>query len=517
MDLAAPAPEVKRRWLPSGAGKGLRDDFRLNLLFVLAAVLALHGAPVPYNNEWLYQLHLIKQWHPDFLANDWTFASNSPEHRVFNTLVGSLTLVIPPTPLAWLGRLLGWALNAWALFRLGRRFRIPAGMISASLILWLILGQALVGGEWVFGSFEAKVFAFPLLFLALDGLMEGRVLRTALGIGLCFSLHPAVGLWGGFALGFALPFAGWRPRDWGLFLGAALLTAMPGILPLLPFMMGGDGSVPEDWKYLALINMPHHLDPFSWPVKNIAAVYLLFFANAWHAYRNRRDANLRLLFLFQAGTALAFTAGIGLRYAESYGILKFMPFRLFPLLTPLFFFFAMGHAYRHARKRPDAKTLAAAGLAGILVVGNPFKSAFDILKENQGEWLIRKDGFDRAAEWMAANTPPGATAIMPPWRNEAWYLSQRGMIAHYRFHPYDRLGEWRERVREQVGVVGPGTPREKIKAMESHYLALTPEDILSLSARYHTGYLVSAGAYPFPELFRSGAWRVYALERGDAR
>ncbi len=488
-----------------------RDDFLPNLAFVLLAVLALHGAPVPYNNEWLYQLHLITQWHPQFLLNDWTFASNSPEHRVFNTLVGPITLILSPTATAWVGRVLGWLLNALALFRLGGRFHIPLWMISASTVLWLALGQSLVGGEWVFGSFEAKVFAYPFLFLALDGFLEGKVWRTALCIGLCFSFHPAVGMWAGLALAMALPFAGWRFRDWLLFAVVAGLAALPGALPLLPFMVGGDGSIPEDWKFMALVNMPHHLDPFSWPIRNTVSVYILFLINAWHAYRNRRDRPLRLLFLFQAGTALIFTVGIVLRYTESYGILKFMPFRLFPLLTPLFFFFAMSQAWWHARKRPSPRILAAAALAGVLVVGNPIKSTYDIVRENQGEWLRKEDGFPAAARWMSIHTPLGATAIMPPWRDEAWYLSQRGMIAHYRFHPYDRLEEWMERVREQVGTVEPGKPREKRKAIEAHYLALTPGEIATLAAKYHTGYLISASEYPFPELFHSGAWRVYAL------
>lgn len=495
----------------------IRDDYRLNLALVLAAVLVLHGAPVPYNNELLYQLHLIRQWHPEFLANDWTFASNGPEHRIFNTLVGSLTLMLPPDLLTWGGRIVAWTLNAMALFRLGARFRIPPGPIAGCLILWLVMGQAQVAGEWIFGGFEAKTLAYPLLFLALEGLLAGRVLRAALGLGFCFSMHPAVGLWGGMAMGMALLFAGWRPRQWALFLGAAFLAALPGVLPMLPILAGGDGTLPEDWKFLALVQMPHHFDPFSWPLKNMVALYLLFLGCAWHAYRNRGNRDFRLLFLFQAGTALAFTAGIVLRGTENYGLLKFMPFRLFPLITPLFFFFAMAHTYLHARRRPGKPVLAAAFLAGALVVGNPFKSGFDILKEKQGEWLIRKDGFWRAAEWMAVNTPPGATAIMPPWRNEAWYLSRRGMIAHARFHPYDRIGEWRERVRAQVGEVKPGTSRQKIAAMASHYLALTPEEMGSLAAKYHTSYAISSAAYPFPELFRSGDWRVYRLDGSSAR
>lgn len=516
MASAPSIAENKERVLLDGSPVRLRDRYGPNLLIVLFAVLALHGSPVPYNNEWLYQLHLIKQWHPDFLANDWTFASNSPEHRVFNILAGSLTLILPSGPIAWMGRLFAWTLSALALFRLGARFRIPPGYIAASLILWLVKGQSLVGGEWIFGSFEAKTLAYPLLFLALDGLLAGRALRAGLGLGLCFSLHPAVGLWGGLALATALPFAGWRLRDLGAFAGTAFLAALPGALPMLPMLTGGDGSTPSDWEFLSLVQMPHHFDPFSWPLKSMAAVYLLFLGCAWHAHRNWRDRDIRLLFLFQAGTALAFTAGICLRYAENYALLKFMPFRLFPLLTPLFFCFAMGHAYLHATRRPGRAFLAAAFLAAFLVVGNPLTSCYYILKEKQGEWLIREDGFHRAAEWMAANTPQGATAIMPPWRNEAWYLSRRGMIAHARFHPYDRLGEWRERVRAQVGDAR-GTPRQRIKAMEAHYLALTPEAIASLAAKYRTGYLISSAAYPFPELFRSGEWRVYALDEAASR
>lgn len=483
------------------------------LLLLLIFLLATSGNPVPSGNEWLYQLTLIKQWHPDFLANDWTFASNGPEHVVFNTLFGFLASLTSPTWVAWSGRIVGWLLNALALYRLGGRFDLPRWMITLSIMIWLGLGQSLVGGEWIFLGFEAKVFAYPLLFFALDAMLGGRMAVSGLAIGACFSLHPAVGLWGGLSLGCVLLATGWKPRPWFTFAALAILAALPGAIPLLS-VAGGAGATVDDWKFMSLVVMPFHLDPFSWPKRDILALYFLLSFNVIHAWRHRENKAIFLLAVFQAGTALWFTLGLVLRLTDQYGILKMMPFRLFPLLTPLFFIFTLGRTYLTAREHRPGKAFAALGLVCLLMLNNPIGAIVDLVNDTVDQWKSEGDGFTRSAAWISENTPPGSVGIVPPWRREAWYLTRRGIVANFSFHTYDRVGEWRKRLEDLVGELQPRGMEDTFKAMRTHYFSLPPEKVAAMATKYKAAYFVTTGEYPFPVLHQADGWKVYSLDEG---
>jgi hypothetical protein len=490
----------------------------LHVPLLLLFVSALYGAPVPFGNEWLYLLHLRREWEPDFLLPDWTFAVNSPEHKVFNLVFGLPATVLSLPALAWCGRLLVWSLNLYALHRLATRFGIPALAASVSLILWLSAGQSLVAGEWIFGGFEAKGVAYALLFLALDRLLERKMISAGALLGFCFSVHPAIGLWAGLALAVSLPFAGFRPLSEILpALAAATICALPGAIPLLPVVLGDAGGSGEVWKYMALVKMPFHLDPFSWPRRQLLVLYVLFLFNWLHYRRNRHQPAIHLLVLFQAAAGLFFSLGLLFRYTESYGALKLMPFRLFAVLVPLLFFFALSHAYVQAGQSKVGIIAALVGVLGLSGVGNVGAGLIDRVRTNVESWATPEDDARTILRWMAAGTPEGSIAVLPPWQREGWYLSRRAQVASYLFHPYDRLDEWRVRVEDQVGPVPAGAFAEQQRAMEAHYFALTPDRILALSRQYGARYLLSRPGYPFPIAFAAGSWNLYSLPREGSR
>lgn len=78
----------------------LKDNLLVNVVFLLLAILLLDGWPVPSGTEMVDLLAAFKQWHPDFLLNDWTFSQPHPEHRLFELGVGFLTLSLErPIPI----------------------------------------------------------------------------------------------------------------------------------------------------------------------------------------------------------------------------------------------------------------------------------------------------------------------------------------------------------------------------------------------------------------------------------
>jgi hypothetical protein len=257
--------------------------------------------------------------------------------------------------------------------------------------------------------------------------------------------------------------------------------------------------------------MPYHLDPFSWPKRRILIPFVMLFFNLLQGWRL---PSFRPLLLFQVGTAVCFVIGAVARGMEAYGFLKFMPFRLFPALVPLFFFFALAHLLASKEKKPSGLVrllMAFAGALGLMVAGNPVNGALDKLDNTRWRWHAPEDGFIQSAKWISAHTSPDAICILPPWKQEGMYLTRRGSIVHLVFHTYDRMGEWRERLKDLVGDLESYPPDSQLQEMEAHYSSLGPEKIESLAAKYHAGYLVSRGVCPFPVLFQADGWRVYRL------
>ena len=86
---------------------------------------------------------------------------------MFNHVFGPVAAAVPLTVFGWVGRILSWAVLAWLLVRLGSRIGLPPMAAAAAIVLWLVANQALIGGDWMFGTFEAKTVADLLVVGAL--------------------------------------------------------------------------------------------------------------------------------------------------------------------------------------------------------------------------------------------------------------------------------------------------------------------------------------------------------------
>ena len=485
----------------------------ITLLILVVVILILDGCPVPCGTELVYLLTAYKQFHPDFLLNDWTFSFPQPEHRAFELFSGLLMLVLPLDILGWIGRLVSWSLIVLALYRIGSRYEIPSWMIGTGIALWLVYDQALIGREYMIGSFESKSVAYVFLLFAINGFLDGRYLLSGFFLGLTFSFHPAVGLWGGFATGLTLLTIRLSPKKLMLTVACATLGALPAVLILLPTIVGNAQTTVEDWKYLVLDRFPYHLDPLSWPKREILLGYMLFLFSWLHARQCRQSEAIRFLILFQGFLCVFFTAGILLRLGEQYQWLKFMPMRLFPEFCLLLFFFHLMHAYRYAESVRLGTGAVLIAFLALLGLKNPLGEFVDGARFNYLLWTQEETDLQRAYKWFPAHTPNGAVVIAPPWEDDSVLLTQRAQVAYWGYAPPGQLSEWRARVRGLVAdewVQMPGATWAE--QMEPLYTKLTEEQIASVVKKYGGDYLVSKGRYSYPLLFDSGTYKVYALD-----
>jgi len=492
----------------------LVGSYTLNFAVVLLLVAIVHGVPAPSGNEYLYLLVPAKHATPEYLLNDWTLSQPWTTHYVFNAVIGPATRLMPLELVGWIGRLACWLLTTLALFRLGSRFQIPRAAIAFSVALWVLLGQAVVAGDWIYGGFEAKTVAYVLVLFALDAFLSERWILASALLGSAFSFHPQVGLWSALAVALTLLVMGRRLRTLLVVTFTTALFALPGVVPVLSLLGSTGAPSAEDWQFFALVRSPHHLDPFAWPRRDIVLAYLIMLFN-WLQFRRSGDQPaIRFLTLLQLFFCLFFSLGLLSRFTDQYALLRLAPFRLFPVLVLVFFFFhLMAALYRRPPGGADA-LLVVVGLLAVMGLNNPVGLFLDAAQNTYAAWRAGDDDLRRTFKWIAGHTANGTTAILPPWRRDASYVSRRAHIADWNAVPVDRLSEWRERIAAMVGPNWVDRPeatwREK---MEAGYNERTDEDIRSIVRRYGGDYLVSKARYPYDVLFDSGTYRVYSLAR----
>ena len=474
----------------------------------------------PIDNEALYLLAAWKWWRPEFLANDWTFAVPWREHALFNSAAGLLSLALPLDPFTWALRLGGWFAVYATLLGLFRRLAVPWWAALAGIVAWKAGGQALVGGEWMIGGAEAKVFAYAALFAALSAFLDHRDLAGGFLLGLCVSLHPAVGVGAGVGTGVALLAVRTPWRRLALAGGAALAAALPGIVAAAGVSRGTAGAGSTAWEFIVLARLPHHLDPFRFDRYGQLCVLALAVLLGLLTIRWRADRATRFLVAFVAGTGLLYLAGFLARAAGAWAFLQLYPFRLAPLVLPLFVpALLLAELARRWTDPPARRPLVlalGAALAVILVRVDRMDGAGSV-PATIGVEPGRSESEDRRAAqaWVADSTAPDAVVLAYPGSKRAFWDFRRAQVVNWWALRYDRFGEWRARIDALAGPIDPSGPVEQ-SLLEERFEALPTDSVLALGRRYGATFLVTRAPHPLPLRFRAGAVTVYALPAGDS-
>jgi hypothetical protein len=498
-----------------------RWEVQMFSLLAFALVFNREGDRVPTGNEWIYLLYVWKAWHPAFLAGDWTFQEPTAGHAIFNCVGGLPTLALRLSAVAWAGRVICWTLCFAALLRIARRFAIPPWARWVAILLWLVDRQSLVSTEWIIGTYEAKCFAWSALLFAIDFAIDRKLIRAGILTGLAFTFHTAVGLWAGAALGVAVMLNS-PVRQTIVFSLLTIVFALPGLMTSIPLVFGPHAISPAEAKFLMTIALPACGDPAVWPPIWIAVMIgLIGFATAHAAWRWERRG-IRMLFQFEAAAAVFFGFGLLARLLGRFDWLELYPIRVYAVLAMLLFFLQLADTL--AAARPPA-VLVAGGAAAFFFLPAPGVALWATVRSHVGrarepaaastQPVTDEDADFRAcAAWVHDNTPATAVVICPPWRNDAFYLMERPLIADWHAPRYDRMTEWKARLESLVGPLSQEsvTPDDDLgDSAKAYYEHLSAAEIAAVRGQYGGDYLISPAVYKDPIAARCGRWTVYRL------
>jgi hypothetical protein len=487
------------------------------LLFLFALLLNREGTWVASGNENIYLLYLVKAWRASFLATDFTFQEATAGHPVFNFLFGWPTKFLPLNVFGWIGRFGSWALLFTALLRIGRHFRLPPWMVFTAILLWLIQRQSFVANEWIIGTFEAKCIGYTCVLFAIDTILDGKIVLPAILTGFAFTIHSAVGLWAGAAIGLA--FATTHPPRVTLkFIAWAALFSLPGVIATLPMAFGSHAITPAEAKFIVTIEMPFHLDPLVFGKDKIIVLYLMLLFNVLHYAANRDDEKLRFLIRFNLALGAFFALGILFRLTNQFSLVQLFPFRVFAVMVMLLFFWHLAAAYAHRKERPPSPILIGLGILTFLSLPSPVARLAGLARDQLPKWKLPQDDFLMAAKWLRENKniPETAIVIAPPWRKDTFYQLQHPLIADWHTPRLNAITEWRERIESLVGDMSQMAADDNLAGemddrAHQFYAHLTTEDISAITKKYGGDVLITAGHYPYPVLYTANSYTIYKI------
>lgn len=545
LDPPVPQAVPSRRWAA------------IELLLMVALVFVVAGGIPPGVNEAHYLAKAKHYWNPSWCPAD-SFLQSADAHLVFYWTMGWLTLFLPLSAVAWIGRFITWFLLAWSWRRLSNRVIPGNGWALLTLGLFAcFLGCGNMAGEWVLGGFEAKGFAYVLLFLALETLWLGRWNRVWLLLGAASSFHVLTGGWSVVAAMFV-----WlcSPRDrpaltamWPALLGG-LVLALPGLLPALALTWGVDQALLAEANELYVHRrLPHHLvfhqillqpltldfqylglSPLTLPLTHLFFLRHLVLVIAWAVLCWKLHwGAARRLHLFVAGALLIASAGILIdqltltRPDLSAGLLRYYWFRLSDAMVPAGLAVAVGRmAQVQLMERGRRGWLVTAIVLASLFVSDAYWRRRDdprpdaVIQAGPAglDMQQRFTDWSAACQWITAHAGEDEIVLTPRGQQTFKWYAARGEVVNWKDIPQDAQGivEWWRRHNE---VYPPAVRAEGLVALDLTTLR-------ALAHRYGFRYVIidrakSLTPPQLPRAFpppsdRGAMYEVYWIPPGSA-
>jgi len=388
---------------------------------------------------------------------------------------------------------LAYALVLRALFRC---FAVSALDGALIILVFASLGQTLMGGEWLFGDYEAKIPAYCLVIGGLARLLRRRdLMQSALLFALAAYFHFLVGIFW-FVAAMALRMVQ-EPAEIRRLAGASALF-LAAIAPLLgtiawsrlAMTAAGDPRFPSPDVIYSLIRAPHHAAPFL-TIENFRVQWLPGFllagamlASAIAIARATESPLLRHVALWLGGLLaylfMALVASFFDRHAGSLG--KFYLFRPAALLLLLWLVLVAAYLDTLEIKRaPSLKLLALALLLPNFLLGTANRIAGEHAE-------AARRGADMAAlgAYLARDAAPEDVVLVDPALEYAFLGIERRTghpaLVMWKFMPTnDRdILEWYRRIEFRRKLFESGCAREP--AYRVRFLLATPEHAAALSA-----------------------------------
>jgi hypothetical protein len=501
------------------------------LVFLLLVFRALPQGILAVNEPdvLIFARHFLDK---SFIPNDWYLTLSIPYRYVFNIFAGALALAFPLPVVSITGRLVQYGLFAWVIQKFARHFALPAYLLLPFLSLYIQFPN-IIAGEWLLPAFEAKVFAYLAVFLALYYFMVQDYLKTCIFLGLSISFHVLVGLYGTFCL-FGAFLANYRTyradlqkllRSLPLF----FLMASVGLYAALQNLWGSFSHHSQGGAEIyAKLRNAHHVYPSSWEgdlwtIK--LGLFTLFLVIFFHLFREK---GCRLISAFALSSLVLFGLGFMIYWIGADNLLKFYWFRFPDVVLPFWGFFAAAVAVNYALKALDrthrvfSQSLRSIALllSGVILLGAGLHfTRFIAEAALAGKFFYLQDMEPDRREilfWIKHRTAPQAMFLADPFCEKFYLVAERPLFVSFKHAPQSEpdILEWHRRLKmcnNNNELLEFSFHNKAI--VQQNFHNLDPDSVKKLAQTYSLEYFLTKKnrPYPFRLIYANETYVLYSM------
>lgn len=462
-------------WLFQRSGRHI-VSFIICILLLTIQILPLSWS----GNEINYFDLAYQQVRPDLYGPGHAVFDSSRSRFLSFWIIGSVIDAVGFEPAKTILALLCIALYAGALTGLAIALGLGPAAIAVTLNVYFVK-QSLLGGEWLFGTVEPKLFAYILVIAGIASAVSGRWSASVVLMALGTAFHFLVGgFWGAAVLVLhRLSRNHWRATLLLLTLFAMLVSPIVALLVqdrvgVGADMTGLDRSLAEIYS---AYRASHHVAPFEHGMHKFALSWfpglLAHFGLALAFFVMRRDFGPQSAFaLWVAGLNAFILVAVAVAFLDRHTHLVaplyiFRPSALILLLSVLLLVWrvvlALDTALQRSPVMPTALLVAAFVL--LTVVLNAARLAFTAKIDQRLAVSIRGPELG-VLDWLLENTGPGYLILVQPSSGDGSLdegnafpgglerLTRASFYVNYKFVPTSPadVAEWYRRLQQRRAI-----------------------------------------------------------------
>lgn len=164
-----------------------------SLYLFLAILLTISPFGSLSGNEEMYYGLAKKFLEPDWNGEYSSFILSGDYRFISDYIIGTMLSLFGFEKTQIIGSVFASLLFTHGIFILCKTLKIANTYGLLSIFIFILLGQSFIGREWVFEDFEAKIFAYYFVILAIDQYIKKSVLKMIVFLSLSTYFHILVG------------------------------------------------------------------------------------------------------------------------------------------------------------------------------------------------------------------------------------------------------------------------------------------------------------------------------------
>ncbi len=392
-------------------------------------------------------------WNGEFSS----FIASGDYRFISDSLLGYMIFFLGFENTQIIGSIVAGLLFTHALTLLFGELDIANKMGILVVIIFLLLGQSLIGREWLFEDFEAKIFAYYFVLLATRCFLIGNTIKLALFLSLATYFHLLVGFsWFALFLISSLLFS----RNYaGIFKSFLIYTVLSS--PIL--IIAAYGFLGTNFEQDPGIPSPSYIYSYIRQYKMVLPFYSLsnFLIN-WlpgilvHIglfvgiliLQRKDNEKLDNLYSLLSVSSLVLIVLLVISFFDVEGVLaKFYPYRYTSLL--LFFFILFYIINIHSSSTDQQKNYADISiviLLPFLLINLATNAAYEYK-----EIYIKDDNKEKLYKYIEVNTKQNEIVLIQPELEEKFFDFERKLsrptLITFKYIPSSKEGltEWYKR------------------------------------------------------------------------